>query len=307
MPGAIIDYFLPSNASGAITLEILDATGRLVRHFKSDDPSRTPHPALDPVAYNSVCKTSPNSADCGLPLYWPAPPVLLEATAGAHRFSWDLHYDPIGSDAPFGIGGGAVPHRTFPNVGTPWAVPGNYTVRLTVNGAQYTQPLTLKLDPRVRTSAIALAQLNTLTRDLYFGAVNANKALADAHALAAKLDGAGADGAALKASIDSLAPAAPAGGGGGGRGGGGRGGRGGGAGGDAAPTLASLAGEMMGAANAMQGADVAPTAARVEAANKALANSSAVMLRWNAIRTTRLAALNAKRKLAGQPPIAIDR
>ena len=52
-----------------------------------------------------------------------------------------------------GGAGGAVPHRTYPSVAAPWAAPGAYTVRLTVDGKQYTQPLTLRLDPRVKTPA----------------------------------------------------------------------------------------------------------------------------------------------------------
>ena len=70
----------------------------------------------------------------------------------------------------------------------PWASPGTYTVRLTVNGASYSQPLTLKLDPRVKTSAMDLATLYKLTDEMYFGAVNL-RALADkAKALQAQLE-----------------------------------------------------------------------------------------------------------------------
>ena len=55
-----------------------------------------------------------------------------------HRFSWDMHYDPIGGGGGGGRGGGggggAVPHRTYGGVNSPWVAPGTYTVRLTVNG-----------------------------------------------------------------------------------------------------------------------------------------------------------------------------
>src|SRR5262249_4983561 len=33
-----------------------------------------------------------------------------------------------------------------------WALPGRYTVKLTVDGRSYTQPLILKMDPRIKTS-----------------------------------------------------------------------------------------------------------------------------------------------------------
>ena len=108
-------------------------------------------------------------------------------------------------------------------------------MKLTVSGASYTQPLTLKLDPRVKTSALALAQINTLTRELYSSAVNANDAAGKARALCAMLDAfAGLGIAEFKAQIDSVAGAAGVGarGGRGGfpgapAGGGGRGGAGG--------------------------------------------------------------------------------
>ena len=73
----------------------------------------------------------------------------------------------------------------------------------------------------------------SLTREMYDGAHGAHAAYLQARALVAQLDKAtGADVAAFKAKVDSLAPPPPQGGRGGrggfGGGGGGRGGRGGG-------------------------------------------------------------------------------
>jgi hypothetical protein len=62
---------------------------------------------------------------------------------------------------------------------------------------------------------------------------------------------------------------------------------------------------MLAAAMAMQRADVTPTASQVAACGKAREQSRVVLPRWTALRTTGLAALNAKRKVAGQPPVAI--
>ena len=92
-PGAIVDYYLPSDA-GEVKLEFLDAQGKVVRTYSSTDPVRKPDPATDPVAYNKLCQQTPNAPDCGLPLYWPAPPQVLKTSAGMHRFTWDMHYDP---------------------------------------------------------------------------------------------------------------------------------------------------------------------------------------------------------------------
>ena len=58
-PGAILDYYLASDASGSVTIEILDTTGRVVRTYSSTDPVPAVHPALDPVAYNKLCQETP--------------------------------------------------------------------------------------------------------------------------------------------------------------------------------------------------------------------------------------------------------
>jgi hypothetical protein len=47
-----------------------------------------------------------------------------------------------------------------------WAHPGQYTVRLTVDGKSLTQPLRLKMDPRVKTTPAALLQQFTLSKRL---------------------------------------------------------------------------------------------------------------------------------------------
>jgi hypothetical protein len=195
-------------------------------------------------------------------------------------------------------------------VNAPWAPPGNYTVRLTANGKTHTQPIVVKLDPRVRTPAAGLAQLAQLTRSLYDGAVADHDALLSARALSEKLASvSGADAAAFKARVDSLAPPEAAGGrgrGGRGGGGGGRGGRGGGA-AAGPPTLESASTAMMAADMAMQNADITPTASEVEAATKARTESSAAMARWHALSTTELAALNGKLKASGQPAVTVPK
>src|SRR4029077_7377926 len=48
----------------------------------------------------------------------------------------------------------------------PRVLPGNYLVKLTVNGKTLTAPLEVKLDPRVKIAAWALVQQNELERKL---------------------------------------------------------------------------------------------------------------------------------------------
>ncbi len=280
-PGGIIDYYLAASASGAVKLDVLDGVGNVVRSFSSDDPALNPHPALDPVAYDRVCQQTPTAPDCGLPLYWPAPPMRLSTERGMHRFSWDLQYAPIGADAGLPVGDedavGAVPHHTYETVNAPWAPPGSYTIRLTVNGSSYSQPLTLRLDPRVKTSAAGLRQLASLSRQMYEGAQAAQAAYTQARALSAKLEnekGSAVD--ALKAQIDSIAPPPTA----------GRARRFGrpGPGADT-PTLESTKNALLAAAMAMQRADVAPTVSQVEACRRARGQLAEVLKRWDAVKS----------------------
>jgi photosystem II stability/assembly factor-like uncharacterized protein len=313
-PGAIVDYYLPAAATGEVRLEFLNGAGKVIRTYSSNDPVRTPDPATDPVAYNKLCQATPTAADCGLPLYWPAPPQVLSTKAGHHRFTWDLHYDPLpggGGGGRGGGAGGAVPHRTYPGVGSPWVAPGAYTVRLTVDGKSSTQPITVKMDPRVK-ETLAVQQIYALTTQAENAAMTAAAALKEAQAAAEKLRAKPQSAAndALIKELDAIAPATVAaagpGGGGGGRGpggagrGGGRGGaRGGGAGAGAGgaagapvavgpepvgPTLASIGQAMVAAVMPMQGAEMAPTAAQLKACQDRQAEFTALMAKWNALK-----------------------
>jgi hypothetical protein len=135
--GAVIDYFLKSPAAGPVRLEILDGAGAVVRRYQSDDTPEPPVPGRN------------------IPDYWirPWPPLL--ATAGLHRFVWDLHY-PRPEAAEFSYPISAVPHETPAEPRGAWALPGSYTVRLTVDGRALTQTLRVKMDPRVTTPADGL-------------------------------------------------------------------------------------------------------------------------------------------------------
>jgi hypothetical protein len=186
-------------------------------------------------------------------------------------------------------------------------VPGNYTVRLSVNGKTYTQPIVVHLDPRVKLSPVTTSTLTSLTHEMYSGAVKARDAAEQARALAAKLEGLDTpDAAKMKTELTALAPPAPAGGRGGGRGFGGPGG-GRGAAPNTPPTLDSVSAAMLAAAMSMQDAEAAPTAREVAAVTDARRQSTALMARWTRLMSVDLPALNAKRKAAGQPPIELPK
>jgi hypothetical protein len=83
-----------------------------------------------------------------------------------HRFVWDLHYAPP-SNAEFEYPISATPHDTEREPHGPWVMPGTYTVRLTVAGRPMSKPLTVRMDPRVRTPAAGLQQQFSLSKKLY--------------------------------------------------------------------------------------------------------------------------------------------
>ena len=68
-----------------------------------------------------------------------------------HRFVWDLRYAPPKSlNHEFPIS--AIVHDTPKYPLGAWALPGNYTVKLTVDAKSYSQRFFVKMDPRIKTS-----------------------------------------------------------------------------------------------------------------------------------------------------------
>ncbi len=130
--GAVIDYFLKSAAAG-VTIEISDESGKPIRRFSSTD---TPEPV--------------NENELNIPTYWIRPPQVVSSTAGMHRFVWDLRYPPpdvVEHEYPI-----SAIYRDTPRYPLgPAVVPGRLTVKLTVDGMSYLQPLTINMDPRVKT------------------------------------------------------------------------------------------------------------------------------------------------------------
>jgi len=284
-PGAIVDYYLPADA-GEVKLEFLDNTGKVIRTYSSTDPVRKPDPATDPAAYNKLCQQTPTAPDCALPLYWPAPPQILKTTAGMHRFIWDMHYDPLPvSGAGRGAGfeaEGAVPHRTYPTIHSPWVAPGTYSVRLTANGQTLTQPITIKMDPRVKITP-EVQQIFTLTSQLENDARNAVTTYKQARLLIEELEKRQQSAAndALIKKLQELAPVesqepAPA---------GGFGGFGQAPEPSAHPTLANVSRQLIASVMAMQSSEMPPTAAQLDSCKKQESAYAALMEKWSALRT----------------------
>jgi photosystem II stability/assembly factor-like uncharacterized protein len=287
--GAIINYYLKSAASGPVTLEIVGGDGRLVRRYSSADEVFKPDPATITI-----------------PPYWFRAITPLSTASGMHRFTWDLHYQPLESASAQSAGrlGGpnlpiaAVPHNTVPAPTTPWVNPGTFTVKLTVNGKAATQPIVVKQDPRVKTPALTMQQIYRLSKGAYYAAADAREAAAQARRVADQLaplrprvTGAAVQSLAeLEGSIEALEPAPQ-------RGVGGT---------PVAPPPNSLSGASAALAavmNLLQGADVRPTTVQLNAIAGARAAAAKAMARWAALKAVDLPALNAQLASAGLPPI----
>lgn len=148
--GAMIDYYL-KEAANEVTLEIVDASGAVIRRFSSSD---TPTPI--------------NPDDHAHPTYWIRPHQALSTAPGMQRFVWDLHHaPPRGARRSYPIS--AVYQNTPDGPQGPWAHPGTYTIRLTADGVTSTQTLTVQLDPRVDVTRAALQEQHDYSMAAYNG------------------------------------------------------------------------------------------------------------------------------------------
>ncbi len=126
------------NDAAQVTLEIKDNKGEVVRRYTSQDQFPAP------------------SSKLNIPTYWIRPNKTLGTKAGMQRFLWDLHYTPAANVEP-SYPMSAVARYTAPAACSPWVVPGEYALILTIAGPQGDQTLrqTIKVepDPRVKASA----------------------------------------------------------------------------------------------------------------------------------------------------------
>ncbi len=260
--GAILDYYMKLATSGPVTLEILDSSGKVVRRYSSADPVPPPDPELN------------------IPSYWLRPPERLSSAAGFHRFVWDMHYPPVKGIKPdYPIA--AVYENTAPSPTSPWIMPGKYTVVLTADGQKYTQPLTVEMDPRVKTSMADLQQQFELSNQVYQDLLAVQGAMDKAVAAGEQLKSmrekaSGADAAKL----DELSGKLQALEGGEGR----RRRRG-----RHTETLSGVRGSLLDLLNTLQGADVAPTTQAALAMPKLHQSAAVVLQQWQQFESGELA------------------
>jgi hypothetical protein len=274
--GAVIDYVLAQPASGPVTLEVLDEQGKVVRKYASTDQPDITEEQLQKQL---------------IPLYWVKPFHSLSSAAGMHRWVWDLHHTaPVSTRHEYPIA--AVPHRTPRLPLGPDALPGQYTVRLTANGQSLTAPLTIKMDPRVKTPTAGLQEQFQLETKLASMLTNGSQAVLQAKSIrdqakkiAGQASGQAADAlktldknvSGLLEKPDSAPSSAP-------------------------PDLTTINGNISTLYNTIGQADVAPTVAQANAVTAAEGDLTAIMKQWDSMRSE-LAQVNRQLKNANLPEI----
>ncbi|HVS61856.1 MAG TPA: hypothetical protein VHE82_14320 [Gemmatimonadaceae bacterium] len=255
--GAIINYRLASDARAPVVLEILNSSGGVVRSFSSAD-------SVEPV-----------EADLNVPTYWLRPPQPLASTAGTHRFVWDLHYPPpkvLGYGYPISAIYGDTPRHPL----GPAVLPGDYTVRLTVSGRTYSQPLTIKMDPRAPITDtglrlqhdIGVRMNDAISRDFAaLGEVRRQRALLKTQREGAKAGEVADSLTALDSALVAIESGPRIG---------------------IAENLVRLNGELAGVLDAVEGADMDPTTQVVAAAADLERSLASVLAQWTEIQRTRL-------------------
>jgi hypothetical protein len=279
--GAALDYFLPA-AANAVSIEILDGQGKVVRRYSNTDKPEASEEDLQKQL---------------IPLYWLRPFRALSTDAGMHRWVWDLHYaSPTATRHEYPIA--AVPHDTPRYPLGPTAVPGNYTVRLTVDGKSSTAPLVVKMDPRVKTSAAGLQKKFAMETRLAAMMTESSQALVQGGAMRDQLSKAGAQSTGpAKEAIDAFEKKLNA--------------VLGASGGFFAPpsaevTLTRVNGAVATLYQMVWQVDADPTVSQAEALAATEHDMQDVMARWNTLKTSELPTLNKSLRESKLPEVQVQ-
>jgi photosystem II stability/assembly factor-like uncharacterized protein len=285
LDGVFIHYTLASKPTSAITIDVLDSAGAVVRHLSSvaDAPvkeaARPPHPN-----------------------WWVAAPQALPTDVGMNRTNWDLRYDaPPAFSHSFEIN--ANPGLTPPAPEGALAAPGTYTIKLTVDGKSYTQRAVVMNDPRSPATVADVRAQVALARKIQDGMRTAWDGYEQVTVLRTAISSASdttvADIAkavtALRAKLDSVggnAEGAPR-----------FGGRGGGR--TPPPNFFSMNGRLGGQLGTHENGDHAPTEAMLQGFASSCKELTKAVAGWRAILATDVPAFNAVLAKAGRAAVPV--
>ena len=260
--GAVIDYYLRDKAD-LVQLEILDAAGKVVRKYTSKD-----EPELNAEGIRKLA----------IPDFWVERPRVLSNEPGMHRWIWDLHYTgPDTERHSYPIA--AVPFKTPRLPQGARALPGGYTVKLTVGDKSLTAPLTVRMDPRVKSGPAALQQLFQAETRLVSLMTQTTDAIREARSVVKQTGGLKTP---LAEAADKQARAALA-------------------------ELAKSSDQIATLYTDIDSADVALTAAQSAAMAKVGPDLNGALGRWQNFTKTEIPALNQKLAAAGFAAIKVDK
>jgi hypothetical protein len=179
--GAMLDYYLSTEPSQDISMEILDATGKVVRRYSSVEVPGGGGRGRGGQQAEEGGGGGGEDEEGGGGGRGRGGPTKLDKTAGMHRFIWDLRtFGPwMSATRPEGPNGPMMP-------------PGKYAVRLTVGAYTSTAPFNVIEDPRVAKDGVTVSDLqqqyehNIRVRDLVS---ETNKVVARVRASQASLKG----------------------------------------------------------------------------------------------------------------------
>jgi hypothetical protein len=236
--GAVLDYWLAHAARDSVSLTITDAAGALVRRFTSADP---------PESLAARRYFEPE---------WAGAPGRLAATAGMHRFVWDLRYPrPRAPSYSYSIAAVRTEGTPIEPEG-PLVLPGSYRVTLSADGASVTRPLTVVADPRVRLSNAGYREQLDWTQTAIAGLERGMKA---SHDVAHERDRRTAkDHDAVRDSLTAIADG-----------------------------LRTVTGSLASLVRELQEADAAPTRGMKDAVQACLARADDLTRRWRRMRPDR--------------------
>ncbi|HYR74310.1 MAG TPA: hypothetical protein VEM96_00575 [Pyrinomonadaceae bacterium] len=139
--GVVVYYSLKAKPTSDVVLEFFDSNGKSIRKFtgRLPRPNAAPSPGEQPQA--------PPGEDEG---FGGGGPARVTTDAGLNRFVWDLRYAEAVRFPGMILWAG--------ETRGPRVVPGNYQVKLTVDGATMTERFEVKPDPRLTTTAADYAK-----------------------------------------------------------------------------------------------------------------------------------------------------